>query len=107
MVLTRGNAINGPNTSAGLLADRARRYPDRPFVAAVRAGGVIERFTYREGVARVVGIADWLRASGLAKGDAVVAYLDIGDPGLWFYLACGALGVLPVPISPAFSVEAV
>src|SRR5688500_18118831 len=95
------------DTSVGLLADRARRYPDRPFVAAMRRGGAIERYTYREGVARVVGVADWLRAFGLGKGDPVVAYLDIGDPGLWFYLGCAALGVIPVPIGPAFSADAV
>ena len=105
--MTRGNVTTGPSTSVGLLADRARRYPDRPFVASMRAGCLIERFTYREGVARIVGIADWLRAFGLAKGDAVVTYLDVGDPGLWFYLGCAAVGVLPVPIGPAFSVDAV
>lgn len=59
--------------------------------------------SYREGVARIMAVVEWLEGLGLRRGEVVPCYLDDQIPSLYFTLACAVAGLVPVPLSPVFS----
>lgn len=83
-----------------LLADLDQD-PRRSFIQ--RPTGAVT--TYEEGVCRLMAIADWLHGLGIERGEPVPCYLDDPVSTLFFTLACAAMGVVPVPLSPVFSVD--
>jgi long-subunit acyl-CoA synthetase (AMP-forming) len=97
-----------PPTAVGLLASRVEHFPQRVFASIARLGklGTIDRWTYLEAGRRIAGLADWLTDYGLRKGDRIATYMDLGDPGIWLTLACAANGVIPVPLGPSYSIDA-
>jgi long-subunit acyl-CoA synthetase (AMP-forming) len=53
----------------------------------------------------VAATAAHLERLGLKRGDTVGCYLEEQVPSLFFDLACALKGVVPVPLSPVFSVD--
>jgi long-chain acyl-CoA synthetase len=60
--------------------------------------------SYADAARLVAGAAMRMRDMGLKPGDKIVTYLDDTIPLALFDLACAAIGVVPAPLSPVFSV---
>ena len=86
-------------TIAGLLADTAARWPDRPALV-VRASGV--RWTWREFDAEVTTLAAGLQALGLHAGDRLGIWSPNRTEWVLAQFATARLGVILVNINPAY-----
>lgn len=85
---------------ARVLADRAKRYGDKP--AVVFEG---QRYTYREFAAFVGRYAALLRKMGIKKGDRVALQLPKGMEFIFFHLAALSLGAVTLPLNTAYAPE--
>jgi long-chain acyl-CoA synthetase len=61
--------------------------------------------SYGESMIEIASTMDSLRAYGLKKGDIVVCYNEEPFPTIYFILACSFLGVIPLPVSPVYSMK--
>lgn len=77
----------------------AREFPDRVFLKKYSE----KELSYQEGMSLIGALASQLTALGLKRGDHIVCYAERPLPMIPFFLACGFIGAIPVPISPIFS----
>jgi long-chain acyl-CoA synthetase len=87
-------------TVGTLFLDAAEKFPERTCVQYVN-GSV----SYSDALRRIAETAQHLQSLGFKRGDCVACYLEEQSPSIYFDLACGLLGVIPVPLSPLFSVD--
>lgn len=95
------------HTVDGLFLAALADHPERVFLRHLMRGGIEDRETYADGAKRIAGIVEGLRGLGIRTGDRVLAYVDEARPSLYFTLACAHAGIIMVPLSPTFSVDAV
>jgi long-subunit acyl-CoA synthetase (AMP-forming) len=93
------------DTVDALFREAVRRFPERPFLRALRPGGEL-RLSYGEAACALASAALDLQARGLHAGDRAVLYLEESFPSVLLNLACAHAGVVPVPLSPVFSMAA-
>ena len=98
-VMGRSDAPLSDTTIAGLLADTAARFPDRP-AAVFREQGV--RWTWRQFQAEVDAFASRLNALGLRAGDRLGIWSPNRCEWLVTQFATARLGVILVNINPAY-----
>src|SRR5215218_863945 len=95
---------DGPRSIAHLLAERAERHPDRPFILQRAPGhGAWAGVTYGEAKRAADGIAQWLLDRGLTNDDAVMVLSPNSVEHALVMLGCYTAGVPIAPISPAYS----
>lgn len=80
------------------------RFPDRKLIHGFFDGKKIE-LTYQETLLRVHAAATQMSELGLKRGDHLVCYAEEMIPSILMVLASAIIGVIPVPLSPLFSVE--
>lgn len=80
------------------------RYPQRTFIRAFHSKGEI-RISYDESARRLAAMTLQLQDLQFNPGDRIVCYLDEQVASVMFFLACTHLGLIPIPISPVFSVD--
>ncbi len=83
-------------TVGHMLADKARRVGDRPFLLWRD-----ERFTYAELDAWTNRFANGFRAAGIGRGDHVAVMLSNCPEFFWIIWALGKLGAAAVPLNTA------
>jgi long-subunit acyl-CoA synthetase (AMP-forming) len=83
------------------------RFPRRIFIRAVDNTGGQVRVTYAESAQLLAAITLCMRDLQFMAQDRIICYLEEQIPSIWFFLACAHLGVVPVPMSPVYSVKAV
>ena len=98
-VMGTSDAPLSDTTIAGLLADTAARFPDRP-AAVFREQGV--RWTWRQFQAEVDAFASRLNALGLRAGDRLGIWSPNRCEWLVTQFATARLGVILVNINPAY-----
>ena len=69
--------------------------------------GEVRRITYAELQAEVIGMANTLKAMGVAKGDRVTIYMPMVPEGAYAMLACARIGAIHSVIFGGFSPEAI
>jgi len=94
------------DTVDALYRRAVKRYPARRFIHALDGRGEIQ-ITYDESARRLAAMTSCLRALEFAAHDRIICYLDDQLPSVMFSLACAHLGLIPVPLSPVFSVSQV
>ncbi len=97
--------IVGHRTLKSALEDKARRYPDRPFLVFEDAAGSETRWTWREFDADVNQAAHLLLARGLRHGDTFNLHLGNCPEFLLFWLAAAKTGTVMVPTNPASTAD--
>jgi feruloyl-CoA synthase len=94
----------GPRSIAHLLAERAAKYPGRPFILQRQAGhGPWRGVTYAEAKRAADGIAQWLLDEGLKSGDAIMVLSGNSVEHGLVMLGAYTAGIPVAPISPAYS----
>ena len=68
-------------------------------------GGVVERITYRELLARTCRLANALRTRGVKKGDRVVIYMSMSIEGVVAMQACARIGATHSVVFGGFSAQ--
>lgn len=63
------------------------------------------RYSYRDAAAASARYANGLRATGLGKGDRLLAQVEKSPEALFLYLACLRAGVIFTPLNPAYRAE--
>jgi crotonobetaine/carnitine-CoA ligase len=93
----------GERTLRDLVQERARRYPDKPFLVCEDAAGAVAQYSYAEFLGRVEAAARGFASLGIDKGDAVVVHLPNCPEFVisWFGLAW--LGAVLVPGNTALT----
>jgi long-chain acyl-CoA synthetase len=94
-------------TVDGLYRRSVERFPRRIFIRAADSTGGQVRVTYAESAQLLAAITLCMRDLQFMARDRIICYVEEQIPSIWFFLACAHLGVVPVPISPAYSVKAV
>jgi feruloyl-CoA synthase len=95
---------DGPRSIPHLLAERAARHPDRPYILQRAPGhGPWGGVTYGEAKRASDGIAQWLLDRGLTGADSVMVLSGNSVEHALVMLGCYAAGVPIAPISPAYS----
>lgn len=61
--------------------------------------------TYEGALQRVAGMVQRFHELGLRKGDRVLCYWEETMPAIFFTLACALTGIIPIPLSPVFSIH--
>lgn len=89
------------NLAAHVLA-HAEALPDKVALAVVGAARA-ERWSYRRLAAAIRGAGTGLRAAGIAPGDIVLLRLGNTPAFPVAFLACIAIGALPVPVAAALT----
>lgn len=82
-----------------VLTDRLLSNPDKPLIVTAK-GGRLSRATVLSTSRRIAG---FLRALGLEPGSRVVAQVPKSPEALMLYLACQQLGLVYVPLNPAYT----
>ena len=89
---------------ASALADRARRFAERPFLIWEPVlGGQAGQWTYGELAAEVDRVAAGLVERGVRRGDAVMLLLDNSPAFLFCWFACARLGAVAVDVNTRYS----
>ncbi len=98
--------ITGNRTLRGALEDKARRFPDRPFlVFEDAAGGRQGPWTWRRFDEAVNRAAHLLLARGLGHGDKFNLHLGNCPEFLLFWMAAAKIGAVMVPTNPASTTD--
>ena len=92
--------IVGTRTLKSALEDKARRFPDRPFLLVEDASGASARWTWREFDTAVNRTAHLLLAHGLRRGDKFNLHLGNCAEFLLFWMAAAKTGTVIVPTNP-------
>ncbi|WP_007509691.1 AMP-binding protein [Pseudofrankia saprophytica] len=85
-----------------LLADRAARRGDHPFLVWDPPDGVGATWTYAEFAHDVEATAAGLAARGVGPGDAVILHLDNSPAFLHVWFACARLGAIAVDVNTRY-----
>jgi len=97
--------IVGNRTLKSALEDKARRFPDRPFLVAEDSAGMDARWTWREFDADVNRAAHLLLARGLRHGDKFNLHVGNCPEFLLFWMAAAKTGTVMVPTNPVSTVD--
>jgi len=92
--------IVGTRTLKSALEDKARRFPDKPFVLFEGRAGETASWTWRELDGDVNRAAHLLLARGLRHGDTFNLHLGNCPEFLLFWLAAAKTGTVMVPTNP-------
>src|SRR5262245_1262266 len=85
-----------PKSIPALLANRAQKTPDKPFLLSEIDG---RHFTYSEFQAAIDRAAAMLSSHGIAKGDVVSLLMPNSAEYIISYFACWKLGALAGPVN--------
>jgi feruloyl-CoA synthase len=95
---------DGPRSIAHLLAERAAKHPERPYILQREPGhGPWRGVTYGEAKRAADGVAQWLLDRGLTALDSVMVLSGNSVEHGLVMLGCYTAGVPIAPISPAYS----
>jgi crotonobetaine/carnitine-CoA ligase len=97
--------IVAARTLKSALEDKARRFPDQPFLAFEDAAGNGARWTWREFDDDVNRTAHLLLAQGLRHGDKFNLHLGNCPEFLLFWMAAAKTGAVIVPTNPASTAD--
>jgi crotonobetaine/carnitine-CoA ligase len=102
--------ITGTRTLKSALEDKARRFPDQPFLsfesaASEDAAGGSAQWTWREFDADVNRVAHLLLARGLRHGDKFNLHLGNCPEFLLFWMAASKTGTVMVPTNPVSTAD--
>src|SRR2546426_12570879 len=97
--------IVGTRTLGSALEDKARRFPDEPFLISEDATGATARWTWREFDADVNRVAHLLLARGLRHGDKFNLHLGNCPEFLLFWMAAAKTGTVMVPTNPGSAAD--
>ena len=97
--------IVGTRTLGSALEDKARRFPDEPFLIFEDATGATGRWTWREFDADVNRVAHLLLARGLRHGDKFNLHLGNCPEFLLFWMAAAKTGTVMVPTNPGSAAD--
>ena len=97
--------IVGTRTLGSALEDKARRFPDEPFLIFEDATGATGRWTWREFDADVNRVAHLLLARGLRHGDKFNLHLGNCPEFLLFWMASAKTGTVMVPTNPGSAAD--
>jgi carnitine-CoA ligase len=97
--------ITGTRTLTSALEDKARRFPDQPFLIFEDAAGGTTGWTWREFDADVNRAAHLLRSRGLQHGDKFNLHLGNCPEFLLFWLAAAKTGTVMVPTNPVSTAD--
>jgi feruloyl-CoA synthase len=93
-----------PRSIGQLFVERARAFPDRPYLKQREPNhGPWRTLTYGEALRKVEGIAQWLLDRGMTGADSVMILSANSIEHALMMLACYLSGVPAAPISPAYS----
>jgi crotonobetaine/carnitine-CoA ligase len=99
--------ITGNRTLGRVLADKARRLADRPFLIGEDDGGRVVGWTWAEFDRDVNRAAHLLVARGLRPGDKLNLHLGNRPEFLVFWMAAARIGAVMVPTNPASTADEV
>jgi crotonobetaine/carnitine-CoA ligase len=102
--------ITGARTLKSALEDKARRFPDQPFLSFESAAGEdaavgSARWTWREFDADVNRVAHLLLARGLRHGDKFNLHLGNCPEFLLYWMAAAKTGTVMVPTNPVSTAD--
>src|SRR5215475_14320576 len=97
--------IVGTRTLKSALEDKARRFPNDPFLIFEDADGASLRWTWREFDANVNRAAHLILARGLRHGEKFNLHLGNCPEFLVFWLAAAKTGTVMVPTNPVSTAE--
>jgi crotonobetaine/carnitine-CoA ligase len=97
--------ITGNRTLGTALEDKARRFPDQPFLIFEDSGGRAARWTWSEFDRDVNRVAHLLLARGLSHGDKFNLHLGNCPEFLLFWMAAAKTGAVMVPTNPASTAD--
>ena len=97
--------IVGTRTLRGALEDKARRFPDDPFLIFEDASGGRERWTWHEFDATVNRAAHLLLARGLRHGEKFNLHLGNCPEFLVLWMAAAKTGTVMVPTNPVSTAD--
>jgi len=97
--------IVGTRTLGSALEEKARRFPDEPFLIFEDATGATGRWTWREFDADVNRVAHLLLARGLRHGDRFNLHLGNCPEFLLFWMAAARTGTVMVPTNPVATAD--
>src|SRR5882672_10948860 len=97
--------IVGNRTLGSALEDKARRFPDEPFLIYEEAPGAIARWTWRDFDTDVNRVAHLLLERGLAPGDKFNLHLGNCPEFLLFWMAAAKTGTVMVPTNPVSTAD--
>src|SRR5882672_2872997 len=97
--------IVGNRTLGSALEDKARRFPDEPFLIYEEATGATARWTWRELDSDVNRTAHLLLARGLRYGDKFNLHLGNCPEFLLFWMAAAKTGAVMVPTNPVSTAD--
>ena len=91
----------GARNVRDLLEERARRYPDKPYLVFEDQAGNVREYVYADFLAEVQRVAAGFASLGIAKGDAVVIHLPNCPEFLFTWFGLGWIGAVAVPSNTA------
>ncbi len=97
--------ITGHRTLGAALEDKARRFPNHPFLIFEDLAGETARWTWREFDRDVNQVAHLLLARGLQHGDKFNLHLGNCPEFLLFWMAAAKTGTVMVPTNPASTAD--
>jgi len=97
--------ITGARTLKSALEDKARRFPDRPFLIFEDTAGGSARWTWREFDAAVNRAAHLLISRGLQHGHKFNLHLGNCPEFLLFWMAAAKTGTVMVPTNPVSTAD--
>jgi len=98
--------IVGTRTLGGALADKAARFPDRPFLCFEDADGAVSPWQSWRAFDRLVNrAAHFLARRGLKQQEKFNVHLGNCPEFLVFWLAAARTGTVMVPTNPASTAE--
>jgi carnitine-CoA ligase len=97
--------ITGTRTLKSALEDKARRFPERPFLIFEDGTGGRARWTWSEFDAEVNRTAHLLRSRGLDHGDKFNLHLGNCPEFLLFWMAAAKTGTVMVPTNPVSTAD--
>ncbi|HET7876448.1 MAG TPA: AMP-binding protein [Methylomirabilota bacterium] len=103
--MSPGMVIVGNRTLKRALEDKARRFPDRPFLVFEDASGATVRWTWGEFDRAVNRAAHLLLARGLRPGDKFNLHLGNCPEFLLFWMAAAKTGTVMVPTNPVSTAD--
>lgn len=92
-------------TLKSALEDKARRFPDRPFLIFEDSAGGGARWTWREFDADANRAAHLLLAHGLSQGDKFNLHMGNCPEFLLFWMAAAKTGTVMVPTNPVSTAD--
>jgi len=91
----------GNRTLRDLIAERAHRQPDKPYLVFEDKTGAVQEYTYAEMLASVKRAAAGFSSIGVSKGDAVVVHLANCPEFLFSWFGLAWIGAVAVPSNVA------